>query len=380
MNYNPFCNTEIAFINLEVLKQRLLSAGTPNIALVMSEPSASRWGMVSFIRQLQEKCESQNGAFVWIKKVIPNPNPKSVMEALIQIGNTPIDLIIAVGGGSVIDLAKAISALHKEELSFVYTIDKISDSIKNKEYQGRTFIDIVAIPSTAGTGSEITQWATIWDENKNGKYSIDDPGLKPKKAFIVPELTVNMSSKLTLATGLDAMCQAIEAYWSKHTTPIVQEIAYRAVEIGIQNLRKAVDDPKNLTVRENLCKASVLAGLAFSQTRTTACHSISYPLTILFDVPHGLAASITLDPVSKLNKGNFPNDDALYSLFKDYGGIKGFINYACMGVIDMRLSAFGITEQGIPLIVAKAFTEGRMDNNPVKLSKDDVTRILESIL
>lgn len=380
MKYNPFCDTEIVFTNLETLKERLLSIEMSNIVLVMSESSAKRWEMISFINQWQEKCENQKGVFIWIKNIKPNPNPKDIIDALIQIGNNAIDLIIAVGGGSVIDLAKAISLFHKGDSARAYTVDKITCSIKEKEYQEIRFIDIIAIPSTAGTGSEVTQWATIWDENKKSKYSIDHPRLKPKMAFILPELTVNMGSKLTLATGLDAMCQAIEAYWSRHTTPLVQEIAYRAIAIGIQNLRQAVDEPMDFTVRENLCKASVLAGLAFAQTRTTACHSISYPLTMFFDVPHGLAAAITLDAVGEINKGNFPNDIALFRLFEDYAGIGGFINYACAGIIDMKLSAFGITLNDIPVIVKHAFTGGRMDNNPVDLTENDVTSILKSVM
>ena len=379
MNHKPFCNTEIVFSNKKELEQRLLSLDVLNVVLVMSESSALRWNMVLFIEDLQARCKSLNGTLTWIKNVAANPTQRDVIKSLQQIGNNKVDTIIAFGGGSGIDLAKGISAFHSSEKNDKYTIDQIMDSIKKKTYSGGDFVDIIAVPSTAGTGSEVTQWATIWDENKTGKFSIDDPMLRPKMAIIVPELTLSMSTRMTLSTGLDAMCQAIEAYWSKHTTPLVQEIAYRAVEVVIQNLRKAVEQPHDITVREKLCRASVLAGLAFSQTRTTACHSISYPLTMLYGVPHGLAASITLDAVSQINKGHFQNDDALFSLFNGYGGIMNWIDMVCKGVINMRLSAFGITGKDIPLIVDNAFTGGRMDNNPVDLSRDDVTKILESI-
>lgn len=380
MKYSPFCDTEIVFTNLENFKERLLSMKKAHLVLIMSESLANGWGMISFINQWQENCENQRVVFIWIKDIKPNPNPKDVVDALSQIGNKKVDLIIAVGGGSAIDLAKAISTFHSDESAFICTADEITSSIKEKEFQEKDFIDIIAVPSTAGTGSEVTQWATIWDENNKGKYSIDHPRLKPKMAFILPELTINMEPKLTLATGLDAMCQAVEAYWSRHTTPLVQEIAYRAIAIGIDNLRKAVDNPGDFAVRENLSKASVLAGLAFAQTRTTACHSISYPLTMFFDIPHGLAAAITLDAVGEINKDNFPNDVALFKLFEDFYGIKGFINYVCAGTIDMRLSAFGITTNDIPIIVKHAFTGGRMDNNPVDLTEEDVILILESIM
>jgi alcohol dehydrogenase class IV len=378
MNYKPFCNTEIVFSNKNELEQKLLSLKLTNILLIMSESSLLRWNMVTFIEELQSKCESLNGTFTWIKNVAVSPTQVDIIKSLQKIGESKVDTIIVFGGGSGIDLAKGISAFHNNKKNDKYTVEQITDSIKNKKYMGRKFVDIIAVPSTAGTGSEVTQWATIWDENKTGKFSIDDPMLKPKMAIIVPELTTTMTDKMTLSTGLDAMCQAIEAYWSRSTTPIVQEIAYRAIEIVIGNLRKAVEQPHDIIVREQLCRASVLAGLAFSQTRTTACHSISYPLTMLHGVPHGLAAAITLDAVAQINKGHFHNDIALLSLFNEYGGIMNFVDLVCKGVINMRLSAFGITEKDIPLIVSNAFTGGRMDNNPVDLSSDDVLKILLS--
>jgi len=380
MIYKPFCSTEIVFTDKETMIQRLFSLDVTNIVLVMSESSALRWGMISFIDKLQSKCETLNGMLNWIKSVPANPTQEDIIKSLQQIGDKKIDIIIAFGGGSSIDLSKGISAFYSIEKNGNYSVEEITDSIKNKKYKDGNFIDIIALPSTAGTGSEVTQWATIWDKNKIGKFSIDDPMLKPKMAIIVPELTLSMPDNMTLTTGLDALCQAIEAYWSKHTTPVVQEISYRAVELVIHNLRKAVELPDDIVVREKLCKASVLAGLAFSQTRTTACHSISYPLTMLYGVPHGLAASITLNAVGKINKGYFPNDEEIFMLFDKYRGIKNWIDMVCDGVINMRLSSFGITEKDIPTIVDNAFTSGRMDNNPVDLSRSDVIKILLSVL
>ncbi|NLK22336.1 MAG: phosphonoacetaldehyde reductase [Epulopiscium sp.] len=380
MTYKPFCDTEITFSNKGELMQKIMSLDVANVVLVMSESSALRWNMTDFINKLKTRCESIDGIFTWIKTVPANPTQKDVIESLKQVGNSKVETIIAFGGGSGIDLAKGISAFYNIEKNENYTIDEITDSIKNKTYPGDALIHIIAVPTTAGTGSEVTQWATIWDENGDSKFSIDHPMLKPRLAIISPDLTLSVPAEMTLATGLDAMCQAIESYWSKHTTPVVQEIAYRAVELVIQHLRQAVEEPDDIVARERLCRASVLAGLAFSQTRTTACHSISYPLTMLYNVPHGLAASITLDAVGKINKGHFANDDLLFGLFEQYGGIMNWIDSVCESVIEMRLSAFGINERDIVLIIEKAFTGGRMDNNPVDLGKDDVEEILKSIM
>ena len=380
MNYKPFCTTEVIFASKDELKKRLLSLNSGNIVLIMSESSAARWCMASFIEDLQVNCNILGGTLTWIKDVASNPTQRDIIKSLRQIGNKTVDIIIAIGGGSSIDLAKGISAFYDCKKNNDYILDEITDSIIGKKCNINKFVDIIAVPSTAGTGSEVTQWATIWDERKTGKFSIDLPILKPKLSIIVPELTLSMPSSITLSSGLDAMCHAMESYWSKHTTPVVQDIAYRAVELIIQNLRKAIEQPNDIKIREKLCRASVLAGLAFSQTRTTACHSISYPLTMHYGVPHGLAASITLEAVGRINKGHFPNDSELFGLFVKYGGIKNWIDTACKGVINLKLSSFGITAKDINSITDYAFTNGRMDNNSVFLRKENVKGILESIL
>lgn len=374
MSFVPFCSTEIFFAAFEQMKAKLLGLDAKNVVVIINESAIKRWQLQNFMADLKTKYET-----IWLNQSIANPTQSDILFALKQINKRSVDVIIAFGGGSAIDLAKGISAFHDSEK--VYTYEEITQAIKEKTYKNKAnFIDIIAVPSTAGTGSEVTQWATIWDAEKSGKYSLDVPELKPKLALIVPELTLTLSPKMTIVTGLDALSHGVEAYWSKHTTPIVQEIAYRAVAIIVEDLKSGVQKPDDLAVRERLCRASVLAGLAFSQTRTTACHSISYPLTMLYDMPHGLAAAITLEAVGEINKGRFANDSRLFDLFEDYGGIFKWMEEVCEGIIPLRLSAFNIKETDVKQLVNRSFTGGRMDNNPVDLNKEDVTNILLSIL
>ena len=376
MNIKSFCSTEILFSKKEKIIDIITSLCVGNVVLVMSKPSVHRYELMNLVENLELNCKRLNGNFIWINDIKSNPTQEEVISALKLIGNNKIDIIVSIGGGSAIDLAKAISAFNNPQYNSRYTIEEITEVIFKKEFNDN-FIDIVAIPTTAGTGSEVTEWATIWDITKNQKYSIDNPKIKPKIAIIVPELTLSMSKIMTISTGLDAISQAIEAYWSKHTNPIVQEIAFRAIELILINLRKAVDNPNDKLARENLCTASLLSGIAFSKTRTTACHSISYPLTILYGIPHGLAVAMTLDSVSKINKGNFPNCEKLFDLLHRYGGIKAWIEVVCDGIVKLRLSEFGIKEDDFSIIADKSFTNGRMDNNPVSLSMDDVINILK---
>lgn len=373
---NPFCITEIIFADKNIAEKTLLSRSGKKIVLLLSDRAERRWDLKDF----RDSLEKQSESCIWIKYIPTNPTQVDILQALKTIGKRNVDTLIAIGGGSAIDLAKAISAFSRPDKNCSYTMEEITACIRDKSYTNGSFINIFAVPTTAGTGSELTQWATIWDSKNQGKYSIDVPELKPKLAVIVPELTLTLPPVVTLSTGLDALSHAVEAYWSKYTTPLVQEIAYRAIEIILENLGETLHSPYDLSHREKMCKASVLAGLAFSQTRTTACHAISYPLTQLYGVPHGIAAALTLSAVSLFNKGHFPNDDNLFYLFERYGGLASWLWSTCSPYTTLSLEFFGIRRNNVDELAELSFGNGRMDNNPVQLNKDDVSRILQSLL
>lgn len=372
MDYNPFISTEIQFMTKEMLEDELSKLNDMNLVLILTESAATRFGFYNLINRMD--CKNN---LVWIKDFQPNPTQADILESCKAIQLKNVDLIIAIGGGSAIDLAKGISTFYGEDPLSTEVITRKSEdkSYRNKKH----FIDILAVPTTAGTGSEITGWATIWDAEKKEKFSIDCKELKPKKAFIIPELTLTLSKKLTLSTGLDALSHAVEAYWSRHTSPLVQDIAIRSIQLIIDNLKKVLDEPYDINCRECMCRASLLAAIAFSHTRTTACHSISYPMTMLYGVPHGFAVALTLNEVANKNKGLFPNDSQLFDLFMPYGGIGAWLDYVSDGIIKLRLSGFGITINDIDIIADKAFTPGRMDNNPAVLKIEDIREILLNI-
>ncbi len=376
----PFCTTAVTFCTKDELQKELLSLPVRSLLLVMSASSAARWELENWISLLHETY-----LLDWISEVPANPTQCNIFASLNALKGTP-QYIIAVGGGSAIDLAKGIAlfAGEREQL----TLTNLTESIKGKRYLSRTSektdVPIIAVPTTAGTGSEVTQWATVWDTDKNGKYSIDAPELKPKRAYVVPELTLTLPASLTLSTSLDALSHATEAYWSKYTNPLVQDLALRSIRMILETLPGLLTEIKNgraaEALREKQCRASLIAGLAFSQTRTTACHSISYPLTMLYGVPHGYAAAMTLAEVAKRNAGHFPGDEDLFSLFAQYGGLPNWLDQACNGVSILRLSYFGIRKTDIPQIACRTFTGGRMDNNPVNFVEQDVEEILTAVL
>lgn len=377
MNFKAFCSTEIVFATKVSMVSELLRIDNRNILLLLNKSAAERWQLESLYSEL-----TKSNKVFWLDKCDPNPTPKSISSSLEKIAEFSFDLIIAIGGGSVIDLAKAISAVVNLVKDKFYNEEAIIGIIKNKHYQNnKNFVDIIAVPSTAGTGAEVTPWATIWNNKSNEKYSIEDTALQPCKAIIVAELTQTLPKKIVLSTGLDALSHAIEAYWSKHSSPLVQEISLVAIKLIANNLKLALQDSsENYIYREKLVRASLLAGLSFLQTKTTACHAISYALTLMFGMEHGLATAITLEPVGTINSVAVGNYSRVVDIFSEYGGMKKWLDYVCEDIVCLRLSNFGITVNDIEKIAVCAISNGRIDNNPVVLELEDIRNILKTVL
>jgi len=346
-----------------------------NCLYLMSRNAAKRQGLISL---LEEKVAQ--GSF-WVNSIASNPDQKSVFTALKAVGDFQVKEIVAVGGGSTIDLAKILKAL----LPFVNNLkkaDDIIDIVSSKAYLDSDLMMndcyLIAVPSTAGTGSEVTRWATLWDTVNKKKYSVDAPSLLPNEVWVVPELLTSMPKRLKLSTGLDAICQATEAFWAKKSDPQVQAIATKAIALFVKYFEDFLNGPENSQVKTEIATASLLAGIAFSKTRTTACHSISYPLTLNFGIEHGFAAALSLPAVVNINE-KAVDCSALYEAIQPFENYRNLVDTFSAGIQPMRLSAFGISEQDLPIIAAESFTQGRMDNNPVDLTKNDVELILRDI-
>ena len=227
-------------------------------------------------------------------EIPPNPTIRSCTEAFQAVRDTRPDLIVALGGGSVIDTAKAVAA------------QQASDEpawLASHLRRGAPFPDaflpppIIAIPTTAGTGSEVTMWGTIWDEESREKRSISHPRLYPEAAILVPSLTHSVPRETAVASALDALSHSMEAIWNRSANPVSDAVAVRAIGLIPSALRRILEAPDDAHARRSLLEGSLLAGLAISNTRTALAHSISYPLTAELGVPHGVAASVTLPEI-----------------------------------------------------------------------------------
>ena len=201
--------------------------------------------------------------------------------------------------------------------------------------------------------------------------------------MVDPLCTLTCPLSLTVSSALDACAHAAESYWSRRTTEVTRAFSLLAIRLIRAHLEDLANHPQDERLRDVIGKASLYAGLAFSNTKTTVCHSVSYPITEKFGVPHGTAVALTLGDFMDYNKDAIPDYAALLAAFRceSAAAVKAWI--AAMlrrGGFADRLSGFGIGESDIPYITAHAFTRGRADNNPVPVTEDAVASILKKLL
>ncbi len=378
--FSPFSPVDIRILDREKALPVLeaFAQGAGGLCVLATEAMLKRLNLDAFVQGLLDK---HNG--VWLKDIPANPTVADVCQALSSLAGKQLRAIVAIGGGSAIDLGKAIAALYGLTQENSLAEDAVREAITQKKYTSRADLPaLIAVPTTAGTGSEVTRWATVWDPQRRQKLSVDDAGLFPKAAVIVPEFTMTMVPELTLSTGLDALSHAMEAYWANSRTPLSQVLALSAVEKIRGFLPGAIlpENKESMETRREMCLGALLAGLAFSMTRTTACHAISYPLTMLHGISHGFAAAVTLPAVLRRNAAVVPEIQSLHALFEKEGGFSAWLGRVTGPVRPLRLSAFGIRKDDLPSIAELSFTAGRMDNNPIVFDRDQVLAILEESL
>ncbi|MDR7079914.1 alcohol dehydrogenase class IV [Neobacillus niacini] len=311
---------------------------------------------------------------------ISNPDVEDLFHYYKQIENFDYQCIVGIGGGSVLDLSKSLAALKNMEIESTAALRSV---IQQKLYiENQNNVPWIGISTTSGTGSEVTCWATIWDRANGVKLSVDCEKLYAHTAIIDPPLTASLPKSLTASTALDALCHATEAYWSKSSNEISRIYSLEAIHRIVNNFEKVLNQPNDISLRKEIALGSLYAGLAFSNTRTTACHSISYPLTLELGMVHGIAASITLAKVMEMNFDSIIENDKLLQAFgvSSCDEIQELIeHFHQLSGFSSRLRDYNANVEIIETIAANAFTKGRMDNNPVALTKEDVTQILLSI-
>ncbi|MDA1566603.1 iron-containing alcohol dehydrogenase [Bacillus cereus] len=316
-------------------------------------------------------------------KVDAEPTNIHVLEALSLCKEEKCDFIIGIGGGSCIDAAKAVAVLYTNGGEVEGYVQKDIEIENNP-------LPLIAIPTTSGTGSEVTSVAVITNKKTDVKMMMKHPSFIPKVAIIDPVLTSSLPPQITAATGIDALCHAIEAYISKVSQPLTDVLALSAIESIMKYLRIAYEDGRNMEAREAMMIASLQAGIAFSNASVTLVHGMSRPVGALFHVPHGISNAILLPTVLEftktsamkrlakigrsLNKDLYSNSDeevADYTL--------GEIKKLCFDLRIPNLKEYGIDEiefeNAISKMASDAIESGSPANNPRVPSYDEIKEL-----
>lgn len=283
-----------------------------------------------------------------VSDITPNPEIQLLADVYNSLKHEEFDVIVALGGGSVIDSAKVLSVHCKE---YGNSFDYVNDIIRGKSLvHGYKLKPIIAIPTTAGTGSELTPWATVWDMVEKKKYSLHLPNLFPEVALCDPELTLTVPKDITIQTALDTLSHALESIWNKNASPITIQFAISSAKTIIDKLPILIDKLDDLNLRSEIMLACINAGKAFSNTATSTAHAISYYITAHKGVPHGIACSITLARIVDTLIGQDQKLDNIFcTIFGDLSS--NSLNRLFHKVnISCDLSSYGIDGNDIKLI------------------------------
>ncbi len=245
-----------------------------------------------------------------------------------------IDVIVAIGGGSAIDFAKVMAISGGD-------IDLLIDQLSGGSSTAASSTSIIAVPTTAGTGSEVTPWATIWDPTKQTKYSLHDSRCWAEAAFVDPDLLESCPHAVALASGLDALSHALESIWNHNANPVSDALAVQAAH-GLIDALPTWLQTRDVTSRNIVSRSALLAGIAFSQTKTALAHALSYDITMRLGVPHGIACSFSLPEVWRRAVAASP--ERMQAVFPLFGTLshQPLANFLSALGVDTDFSHYGI--------------------------------------
>ena len=317
--------------------------------------------------------------------VTPDPPIADAVRVAEAAREAEADLIVAVGGGSPLDVAKMAAVL--------VTNDEPITEMLGLNLVRKPGLPTLLIPTTSGTGTEVTTIAILSDEEAKLKRGVVSPHLLPKTAILDPELCASMPPRVTAYTGIDALCHAVEAYTSRRATPMTDVLALEAVRLIQESLRAAFRNGADLDARTRMQRAALLAGMAFGNAGVTAVHAFAYPLGAEHHIPHGVANALMLVPVATFNLAAAP--DRFLRLADQMGealsgtdmmaATRQFLDATRRLIRDLGLQSglreFGVTEGHVPGLAQGALKVTRLlANNRREIGPEDAERIYREAL
>ncbi len=302
-------------------------------ALIVTDKPLFQLG---YTKKITDVLEDMGIAYQIFSEVAPDPDTDTVNRALVMARSFEPDVIIALGGGSPMDAAKIVWLMYEHpEVKFEDLAMRFMDIRKRvcmfPDLGSKAMM--IAIPTTSGTGSEVTPFAVITDSATHIKYPIADYALSPNMAIVDPDLVLSMPKGLAAASGIDALTHALEALASILATPFTDGIAYEAIRLIVDNLALSVNDGANNPIaRENMHYAATMAGMAFAQAFLGVCHSMAHKLGSAYNIPHGIANALLICQVVKFNANDRPTKQGTFSQYhypegkRRYAKVAEFLN------------------------------------------------------
>ncbi|MGK9181823.1 iron-containing alcohol dehydrogenase [Priestia filamentosa] len=348
-------------------------------AMIITDKVIQQTGLLSRVISSLEEIDL---AVDTMDEVMPEPPFENLEQMMIQLEGKEYDLLIGVGGGSVLDATKVLSIMltNQENVRDLVGIEKVQNA----------GIPTILVPTTAGTGSEVTYNAIFTDVRDKVKKGIVSPYLLPKVAIVDPSLTLTVPPSVTAATGMDALVHAVESYTAIRAGELTDGIALQAIKLISRSLRKAVYNGKDVQAREDMAMGSLLAGISLGNAGVGAVHALAYPLGGKFKVPHGVANSLLLPFVMKYNvvtdlekfaeiaKALGENIEGLSLREAANCTVYALTQLAQDIEIPSSLKDVGVTAEDIPNLAEEASKIDRLlNNNPRWLTVKEIEKIYE---
>ena len=352
-------------------------------ALVCSDKGLIKVGTTKMVTDVLDEVGFPYEIYSEIK---PNPTVTNVQQGVAAFKTSGADCIIAIGGGSSIDTAKGIGIVsNNPEFSDVVSLEGVAPT-KHKS------VPIIALPTTAGTGAEVTINYVIIDEKRQAKMVCVDPNDIPAIAIIDPELMYSLPKGLTAATGMDALTHAIEGYITKGAWVMSDMYELQAIKMIAENLPIAVDEPSNPVGREGMALAQYIAAQAFSNVGLGLVHGMAHPMGSLHDIAHGVANALLLPTIMEFN---MPTRIEKFGVIAETMGVdtKGMTpEQAAQAAVDavralsirvgipQHLTDLGITEKDIPALAAQAIADVCTPGNPREVTESQIVELYKKVL
>ena len=346
--------------------------------LLITDKGLSNLPITSRTLQLMNEAGLGDALF---SNVDPNPNEKNLNSGITAFKEGNHDGVIAFGGGSGLDLGKLVAFMVGQDRS-VWDFEDVSDWWTRAN--PNTIFPIVAIPTTAGTGSEVGRASVLTNSDTLEKKIIFHPQILPKVVICDPELTIEMPKSITAGTGLDAFAHCVEAFSSPHYHPMSQGIAIEGMRLVIENLGKVYSDGSDIEARANMMSAALMGATAF-QKGLGAIHALSHPVGAIHHTHHGTTNAVCMPAVLRLNEAKirdrFDSVTGYLGIQNGFSGFKVFVDEFNASLnIPLRLGDLGVENPDLGKLVKGALSDPSCGGNPVKLTSENLKALFEEVL